>query len=193
MLAFTSSLVLLSHGAGHPNTQAAPLRLALHLSDGSKLVLYSGTRQERFLDNSDNRLAGDPSARDTPSATATAAVVRSLSRGPFHVEAALIRVAATPRHAKGDPLPGDQSLVSFPLFTTAGLDTTAGSAVLTCLYAVDRSAYCSGAVELEDGVQLTASGTLDADGVHFTLVVTGGDGRGVLTAAPPDDALGRLE
>ena len=196
-LAFTLSLVLLFPAAGHPRPGAAPLRLALHLSDGSGLVLYSGAKRAWFVDNSDGRLAGQPSGRTTPRASETAAIVRSLSGGPFHVHAALIHAASTARHVTDGPLPGDQALVSFQVFTTAGLETTAGSAVLTCLYGFDRTAYCDGAVDLEDGVRLTASGTLNADANHFTLVVTSGYGRdgigrGVLTASPRDQALSDL-
>jgi hypothetical protein len=89
------------------------------------------------------------------------------------------------------PLPGDRALVSFRVFTNAGLGTPAGSAVLTCQYGLDRNAYCDGAVDLEDGVRLTGSGTLNADAHHYTLMVTSGYGRdgigrGVLTASPRD-------
>ena len=77
------------------------------------------------------------------------------------------------------------------MFTNAGLEKPAGSAVLTCQYGLDRNAYCDGAVELQDGVRLTGSGTLNADANHYTLTVTSGNGRdgigrGVLTASPRD-------
>lgn len=196
-LAFVLTLVLLPSGAGHPRRGAASLPLALHLADGSGLVLYSVAKQTRFLDNSDGRIVGGPSGPATPKASETAAIVRSLSGGPFHVRAPLVRGGRTVRHVGNSPLPGDQALVSFHLFTTAGLDTTAGSAVLTCQYGVDRTAYCDGIVDLEDGMRLTASGTLNADTNHFALVVTGGSGpegirRDGLTAARGDRALGDL-
>ena len=187
-LALALSLVLLFPGAGHPRPGAAPLRLAVHLGDGGGLVLYSVAKGARFLDNSDARLSGRPSGRTRPGASGTAAIVRSLSSGPFHVHAARFHAASTARHVTGGPLPGDETLVSFHLFTTAGLETTAGSAVLTCQYGFDRNAYCDGAVDLEDGVRLTASGTLNPDANHFTLVVASGYGRdtigsGVLTVS----------
>ena len=168
-LALTVSLIRLFPGAGHPRPEAAPVRLALHLGDGSGLVLYSGAKRTRFLDNSDGRLAGR---------TSTVALVQSLSGGPFQVRTAIVRAA---RAMSDGPLPGDQALVFFHLFTTAGLKTTAGSAVLTCQYGFDRNAYCNGAVDLKDGARLAASGTLNADASHVTLVATGG-----VTAFPRD-------
>jgi len=173
------SLVPLFQGAGHPGPDAAPLRLSLHLSDGSGLVLYSVPARARFLDNADDRLAGQPSAR-------RAAIVRSLSGGPFQVPAALVHVASTTRHVTDGPLPGDRALVSFRVFRNAALDTPAGSAVLTCQYGLDRKAYCDGSVALVDGGRLTGSGTLNADANHYTLMVTSGHGRGVLTASQRD-------
>lgn len=169
-LALTLSLVPLFSAAGHSRPEAAPLRLSLHLSDGSGLVLYSVAERARFLDNSDDRLAGQPSGR-------SAAIMRSLSGGPFHVPAALLHAESTARRVTVGPLPGDRALVSFRVFTNAGLETPAGSAVLTCQYGLDRNAYCDGAVNLEDGVRLTGSGTLKADGNHYTLMVSGGYGR----------------
>jgi hypothetical protein len=153
-LALTASLLLLP-GSRHPTPEAAPLRLALHLADGRGLVLYSVAKRARFLDSS----AEQRSPRTT-------AIVRSLSGGPFHVRAALI-------HTAGGRLRGDEALVSFRLFTTSGLERAAGSAVLTCQYGFDRTAYCDGAVDLQDGMRLTASGTLNAAGVG-SLVATGG-------------------
>jgi hypothetical protein len=171
-LALALSLAPLFEGARHPRPGAAPLRLSLRLSDGSGLVLYSVPERARFFDNSDDR----PSRR-------SAATVRSLSGGPFHVPAALVHAATTARDATDGPLPGDRALVSFRVFTNAGLETPAGSAVLTCQYGLDRKAYCDGDVDLEDGMRLTGSGTLNADANHYTLMVTSGDGRGVLTAS----------
>ena len=176
-LALTVSLVRLFPATGHPRPEAAPVRLALHLGDGSGLVLYSVAKRTRFLDNSDGRLAGGPS---------TVAIEHSLSGGPFHVRAALVRAATTAPHVTDGPLPGDQALVSLHLFTTAGLKTTAGSAVMACQYGFDRNAYCNGAVDLRNGVRLTASGTLEAGVDHFTLVATGGYGNDVVTAFPRD-------
>jgi hypothetical protein len=189
-LAFTLSLVPLFEGAGHPRPGAAPLRLSLHLSDGSGLVLYSVPERARFFDNSDDRLAGRPSGH-------SAATVRSLSGGPFHVPAALFHAATTARDVTDGPLPGDRALVSFRVFTNAGLETPAGSAVLTCQYGLDRKAYCDGAVDLEDGMRLTGSGTLNADANHYTLMVTSGYGRdgvgrGVVTASQRDQDLSDL-
>ena len=190
-LALTLGLVPLLPGAGHPRPGAAPLRLSLHLSDGSGLVLYSVAERARFLDDSDDRLAGQPSRR-------SAAILRSLNGGPFHVPAALLHAARTARRVTDGPLPGDRALVSFRVFTNAGLETPAGSAVLTCQYGLDRNAYCDGAVDLEDGVRLTGSGTLNADANHYTLMVTSGYGRdgvgrGVLTASPRDQDLSDLD
>jgi hypothetical protein len=149
-----------------PRAGAAPLRLALHLGDGSGLVLYSVADQARSLDN--------PARSPRPG---TAAIVRSLGRGPFHLQPAPVRAGDARRRATDAPLPGDEALVSFHLFTTARLQTTAGAAVLTCRYGLDRNAYCNGAVELENGIRLTASGTLNADASHCTLVVTSSDRR----------------
>ena len=178
-LAFTLSLMALFEGAEHSRPGAAPLRLSLRLSDGSGLVLYSVPERARFLDNSDDRLASGPSGRDV-------ATVRSLSGGPFHVPAALLHAASAARDVTDGPLPGDRALVSFRVFSNAGLETPAGSAVLTCQYGLDRKAYCDGAVDLEDGMRLTGSGTLSADANHYTLMVTTGHGRGVVTASQRD-------
>lgn len=181
-LACTSSLVLLFAGGGHPRSGAAPLRLALRLSNGRGLVLYSGAEGARFLDNSDGR----PSGRATPRASRTAAIVRSLNGGPFHVPVSLSLATSAARGVTDGPLPGDQALVTLRVFTTAALETAAGSAVLTCRYGFDRNADCDGAVDLADGGRLTASGRLNADADRVTLVVTSGDvragdGGGVLT------------
>ena len=176
-LVVTVSLARLFPGTGHPRPEAASVRLALHLGDGSGLVLYSVAKRTRFLDNSDGRVAGRPS---------TVAIEHSLSGGPFHVRAALVRALSTARHVIDGPLPGDEALVSFHLFTTAGLKTTAGSAVMACQYGFDRNAYCNGAVDLQNGVRLTASGTLDADVHHLSLVATDGYGRDVVTSFPRD-------
>jgi len=159
-LAAGVGVLVLSPGSGPPSSAAAPLRLALHLADGSGLVLYSTPTQARFLDNA----AGRPSA--------SAAMARSLSGGPFRVRPAVFRAASTAKRPADGPLPGDQALVSLHLFTTPGLTKTAGSAVLDCRYGFDRTAYCDGAVDLHGGVRLIASGTLDAKSDHFTLVAT---------------------
>ncbi len=182
-LAFALSLVPLFRDAGHPRPGAAPLRLSLHLSDGSGLVLYSVAERARFLDDSEDRLAGQPAVR-------SAAIPRSLSGGPFYVPAAIFRAASTARQVTDGPQPGDRALVSFRVFTNAGLETPAGSAVLACQYGLDRTAYCDGAVDLEDGVRLTGSGTLSADASRYTLMTSGyghdAIGRGVLTASRRD-------
>ena len=163
-LALALSLARLSPGAEHPRSEAASLRLALHLRDGSGLVLYSVEKHARSLDN--------PSDSTIPQ---TAAIVRSLSGGPFRIRPALLHDAG--RNVIHGPLPGDQALMSFHLFRTAGLERTAGSAVLTCQYGFDRNAYCVGAVDLDNGLRLTASGTLDTDADDLNLVVTSGYGR----------------
>ena len=121
LLAVALSLGLLFPAQGSTSHEAAPLRLALHLSDGSGLVLYSGAEQARFLDNSDDRPPATSGRRERATRSRTAAIVRSLSGGPFHVDAALVHAASPRRHATDGPLPGDQALVSFPVFTTAGL------------------------------------------------------------------------
>jgi len=79
------------------------------------------------------------------------------------------------------PLPGDEALVSYRLFTSARLRTTAGSAVLTCQYGFNRTAYCNGAVDLQNGMRFSASGTLNADATHCTLVVSSGYGSDATT------------
>jgi hypothetical protein len=183
-LAFAVSVLpLVRHGES--GTAAEPLRLSLQLSDGRGLVLYSVADHAGFFDNSDDRVAGAPRGQD-------AAVVRRLNSGPFHVPVELAHATRSSQHALSGPLPGDRANVSFRVFTNAGLETPAGSAVLTCEYGLDRTAYCDGAFDLEDGVRLTGSGTLDADVRHYTLVVTVGDGRGLLTASPPDPRDGEL-
>ena len=157
-------------GAGQPRVGVPPLRLALHLGDGSRLVLYSVASRARFLDNG---------AEST--GPVTAAIARTLSGGPFRVQPAPLHAGNAKQQVTNAALPGDEALVSYQLFTTARLQTTAGSAVLTCQYGFDRNAYCSGAVDLENGARLSASGTLNADATHVTLVVTGGyepDGTG---------------
>jgi hypothetical protein len=190
-LALASLLVQQLPSGGRSARAAAPLRLTVHLSDGSGLVLYSEAGRAAFLDNSDDRLGGgEPSARAKSEASGTAAIVRSLSGGPFHVSPALIRAENAAQQVSG-PLPGDEALVSLEVFTTPELQKAVGSALLTCRYAFDRNAYCDGAVELADGVRLTAAGTLDADADHLTLAITSGYGRdgigrGALTASRPD-------
>lgn len=169
----------LFQGPDHPSAGVASVRLALHLNDGSGLVLYSVANRTQFLDN--------PSERTTPESPA---VARSLTSGPFHVEPAVFDRGGG--QIAPAALPGDLALVSFDLFTSSGLQTPAGSAVLTCEYGADRNAYCNGAVDLENGTRITASGTLTADVRHLTLVATGGYGprhavqkpRGATRAAP---------
>jgi hypothetical protein len=171
-LALMVSLAPVFRDAGHPSMEAAPVRLALVQSDGSGFVLYAVAERARFVDNSDDRPSGGPTAGSSK----TAALVRSLSGGPFHVSAALVH-AASARHVTNAPLPGDQALLSLRLYTTAGHDANAGSAVLTCRYGFDQDAYCDGVVDLEHGVQVTASGTLHAGADRFTLMVSSGFGR----------------
>jgi hypothetical protein len=140
---------------------APPAAVALRLSlqgDGQPLVLYSAP--SRVVESSASRVVAEP-----------ASLVRSLTGGPFGVDAALVRAAAA-RPVSGGPLPGDQALYSLRLFTTAGLARTAGSAVLTCRYGVDRLAYCNGVVDLDDGMRVTASGTLSRGADHVALVVS---------------------
>lgn len=189
----TLAAVLLLPGAGQPQPGAAPLRLALRMSDGTGLVLYSGAKEARFLDNSDGR----PGEGGGTGARESAAVVRTLSGGAFRVPATLINATRPSRELSDGPLPGDQALISFRVFTTAELETAAGSAVLTCQYGFDQSATCNGAVTFADGVLLNASGTLAADAQDFALVVTDGNGRddnrsGALMAAPYERPLDDL-
>ncbi len=189
-LALASALV---QRFGEPTTPAAaPLRMTLHLTDGSGVVLYSRAERAGFLDNSDDRPGTQSLGRSASGVAETAAVVRSLSGGPFHVRPALVHDA----HASGQPtdagpLPGDEAFVSFEVFTTPELRGTVGSAVLSCQYGFDRDAYCDGAVDLGDGMRLTAGGTLDAGADHITLAITSsygpnGMGRGSLSASRPD-------
>jgi hypothetical protein len=164
------SLAVVLPGNGHPRAAAA-LRLSLQ-GEGRGVVLYSGASRARVVESSAGRVTAQP-----------AALVRSLSGGPFHVDAALVRTATGTRHAATGPLPGDQALYSLRLFTTAGLGTTAGSAVLTCRYGLDRSAYCDGIVDLDDGMRLTTSGTLNASAGRVALVVSGGYCRSAVRCA----------
>jgi hypothetical protein len=184
-LAFAVSVLPLVRHGGKPGTASGPLRLSLQLSDGRGLVLYSVADHAGFFDNSDDRVADVSRQQD-------AAVVQRLNSGPFHVPVDVAHATRSSQHAFTGPLPGDRALVSLRVFTNAGLETPAGSAVLVCEYGLDGTAYCDGAFDLQDGLRLTGSGTLDADVRHYTLVVTVGDGHGLLTASPPDSPDGEL-
>ncbi len=163
-------------GAGPARSTTAPLRLALRLTDGSGVVLYSKARHAPFVDNSDGRARGRSSSDAEVTAPLAAAGIRHMlgGGGPFDLEAAVVRSAVQPA---GGPLPGDQALLSLNLYTTARLERGAGSAVLTCEYGMHDNAYCDAVVHLEDGSRLMASGMLNPDASHATLVVTGGVDR----------------
>ncbi len=163
------SLALMAQDAGLPRSENAAHPLALELTDVSGLVIYSNAKTARFLDNADGRGAGQALARTARGTQRAAAVVRSLSAGPFPVAAS--RIAATTSRSAG-PQPGDQAFVSFDVLASTGAEPTSGAAVLTCRYGFAGIAYCDGAIDLADGTELTTSGTLESDTNHLTLMVT---------------------
>ena len=172
-----ATLGLALTNGGNPQSAASAVRLDVRLSPGSGLVLYShAARQDQFVDSSDDRLRGRASVSlDRPAAAVPAAIERTLTvTGPFRVDRALLRAAGSLEGEADGPLPGDRALLAFTLFTTAGLDRRAGSAVLTCQYGFEHNAFCNAAFDLADGSRLTASGVLEPGAKNLTLVATGG-------------------
>ena len=117
-------------------------------------VLYSVTKQEQFLDHSDDRARGkgnNPFGNFKDSKT----VVKEAGNGPF---------------------PGDNAVFDFGLYTSTNRKTSVGSAVFTCTYNFNKHAFCDTSYSLHGGTLLGA-GAFDFNAGTFTVAITGGTGK----------------
>jgi hypothetical protein len=143
---------------------SVPSRLAIQLSDGRQLVLVGHADHTLFVDETDDRDAGQVSP----------AVWRTLTEaGPFRINSSSLR---QDRGSNG-LRPGDRALFSLDLYTSTRLERAAGSGVLTCSYLGGRNALCDGTVSLADGARFSASGFLDANTSSVTLFATASGSR----------------
>lgn len=115
------------------------------------LSLYSLPAHETFINNDDDEQRGN-------------------TNNPF----------GTTSKAKGDdenggPFPGDEALFSFKVYSNVALKTTLGSAVYTCQYHFNKTAFCDASFQLKGGT-VFAAGALDFNAKKFVLAVTGGTG-----------------
>jgi len=121
-----------------------------------KLNLYSIATHEQFINNNDDEARGDvnnPFGTISPNA---ASVVEKHYNGPF---------------------PGDEALFAFNLYTSASLKTMAGTAIYTCQYYFNKSAFCDASFALNNGALMIGAGTFGLNATTFALAVTGGYGK----------------
>lgn len=71
------------------------------------------------------------------------------------------------------PFAGDMVFIAYNLFTSPGLATSAGSAVLVCQFNLAKVAFCSASYGLKDGA-VVGFGAFPFHATAFTLGVTGG-------------------
>ena len=117
-------------------------------------VLYSVTKEEQFLDHSDDR-------------------ARGRGNNPF---GNFKDSKAVTKEAGNGPFPGDNAVFSFGLYSSTDLKTNVGSAIFTCTYNFNKHAFCDASYELTGGVLLGA-GAFDFNAGTFAIVVTGGTGK----------------
>jgi hypothetical protein len=137
-------------------------------------ILYSVTKEEQFLDHSDDRARGkgnNPFGNFKDSKTTT----KEAGNGPF---------------------PGDNAVFSFGLYTDTALKTSVGSAIFTCTYNFNKHAFCDASYQLNGGVLLGA-GAFDFNAGTFAIAVTGGTGKyasatGDISATPSGTHAQRL-
>jgi hypothetical protein len=118
------------------------------------LTIYSVATGVQFLNNADD-------------------IARGAANNPFNAATNKLRPKLT---AKGNgPLAGDVTVYSFDLYNSASLRKSAGSASYTCYFNYANHALCMAYFELSgNSGTLVASGPVNFNSTHFTLVVTGG-------------------
>lgn len=118
-----------------------------------RFTLYSVGRAAQFRNDADDRQRG-------------------MGANPF---GKFNDTAAQTQESGNGPFPGDQTLFTFDLYTSAGLTKKAGSAVFTCIYNFGKNAFCDATYHLNRGT-LFGAGAFNFDSSAFTLAITGGYG-----------------
>jgi hypothetical protein len=121
------------------------------------LVVYSVATGVQFLNQADDRQRG-------------------LINNPFNSKTNKLQSKA---NATGQgPFPGDVTVYSFDLYTSAARKKRAGTAQYTCYYNFAEHALCKVSYELSgDRGTIVASGPVNFNVTGFTLVVTGGTNK----------------
>jgi hypothetical protein len=137
-------------------------------------VLYSVTKEEQFLDHSDDRARGK-------------------GNNPF---GNFKDSKAVTKEAGNGPFPGDNAVFAFGLYSSTDLKTSVGSAIFTCTYNFNKHAFCDASYQLDGGVVLGA-GAFDFNAGTFAIAITGGTGKyasatGEISATPSGKHAQRL-
>jgi hypothetical protein len=126
---------------------------------GQRFVLYSVVASQQFVNNEDDR-------------------ARGLGINPF-CNYRGTGIATEDEHV--GPLPGDEGLYSYSLYTSTTLRKRAGSSIFVCNYNFAKNGFCDVSLQLNGG-SLIGVGEFNSMATKtFTLAITGGTGmyRGV--------------
>ncbi len=140
-----------------------------------KFTIYSVATQEAFMSMSDDR-----------------------ARGKGNTPFGNFKDTTTPTKESGvGPYAGDIAMFSFALYTSADLQTRAGSGTFTCQYNFNQNAFCDVTYELKGGTLLCA-GAFNFNAKSFTLTIKGGTGsyrskKGDIDALPAVNHAQRLD
>jgi hypothetical protein len=121
----------------------------------TRLSSYSTARQEDYIHNGDDEVRGD-AARPFPTSKQVAGAAARLSRT--------------------SPVPGDQALFQFVVYSDDRLRHPTGSGTFMCQYLFAGDAFCNATYVLPGGT-MSAQGVFGLDTPTIELAVTGGTGR----------------
>jgi hypothetical protein len=120
---------------------------------------------------------------------------RGWTPNPFNPNPGPLEVV--PREGNG-PFPGDATIASFNLYTSASFNTKVGTARYTCHHGFKPYASCNAKYFLVKSGTLSASGRVDFEKTSFTLAITSGTGKyvganGQVATSPVTSNRQRLE
>ena len=123
------------------------------------MVVYSVRLDQQFVNNEDDR-------------------ARGLGNNPFGNYRG-VGIATEKEHV--GPLPGDEGLYSYGLYSTTALKKRLGSAIFVCNYNFAKNGFCDVSYQLIWSVIGVGQFSSMVETKEFTLVITGGTGiyRGV--------------
>jgi hypothetical protein len=119
------------------------------------IVLYAALSAEQFVNNRDDRQRGQGSN----------------AFGNYRGA-----VSGTAKESTHGPLPGDEGIYAYNLFTNATLKLSAGSGVFICQYNFAKTGFCDVQYQLNTGSLIGVGEFSALAPKQFVLAITGGTG-----------------
>lgn len=119
------------------------------------IVLYAALSAEQFVNNRDDRQRGQGSN----------------AFGNYRGA-----VSGTAKETTHGPLPGDEGLYAYNLYTNATLKTSAGSGIFICQYNFGKTGFCDVQYQLKTGSLIGVGQFSALASTQFVLAITGGTG-----------------